>query len=359
MQRGDTSSAPPPSCSSSATGAMDFMAEGAHELLRLPQERTAMRTRQSLFAAGIAFAFSHGLLAITIALAWEADLSWWGIFVPVWLGDIFSAVFCILSWFASCPYVKLCLSERQARCGDTNPSILTDILPDIVWAVLGLLFVCLSFVGEVLLCRYLDHGQRGEQQDLWPSACVFLIMGFLACLRGILVSTSGEPFFIFGLAVLITTASALMRPAAWVLMLPSSFAAAALIGSSSRRLRRYSCVLSREEQLVRLAEQVTLLVLAIALVGLTMALAVQGGGAGSNRVWHAVSSICAVFAGTAVCSAAALRARMAMLEIRQGSVADRLLSWQSTQTLPPLRVPTSGGGDQRELSCSGTDLRPM
>lgn len=330
----------------------DFMAEGAHGLLRSPQERTARRTEHLLVAARLSFVFSHGALAVAAALTREADVSWWLVFLPAWLGDMLCGALCVLSWFASCPYVKMCLAARQARFGDANPSILTDILPDIVWSILGLLFLSLAVIGELLFCHYLDLRWRGEQHELWPSATVFLFLSFLAFSQGVLVRSSGELFFFSGLAGLLTGAGALLGCATWALPLPSTFSVACLIGSTGRRRQSARRVLSQEELRLRLAEQAVLLAVAAALAGLALALAGHDSAAGAGPRPHAWTAAAATFgasAGAGVCGAASLRARLAMVESRRGAVEDRLLSLLAQETLPPLAA-AFGGGSLREPS---------
>ncbi|CAE7480154.1 unnamed protein product, partial [Symbiodinium necroappetens] len=140
---------------------MDYEPDGTQELLiDSSQERTARRTEHLLVAARLSFFFFHGLLIISASLGFE-EVSWWLIFTPAWLGDVVCLVLVILSWFGSCPYVQSCLQERQARLGDTNPSILTDILPDIVMGILSLIYMLLALVAELLLCRYLSELSHG------------------------------------------------------------------------------------------------------------------------------------------------------------------------------------------------------
>eukprot|EP00435_Cladocopium_sp_Y103_P033800 s2068_g8.t1 len=180
----------------------------------VPKEKTAKHTRHLLLAARLTFFFSHGVLIIvaSVALGWQAaafrlsfvavafryvyevvckfhdrtlksfsveqmTTSWWLIFIPAWLGDFLSLLLVVLSWFGSCPYIHLCLQERQARLGDANPSILTEILPDIFFGVLSLIYILLALVAEILLCRHLQHVWHSGEPMETPTACaVFLIL---------------------------------------------------------------------------------------------------------------------------------------------------------------------------------------
>jgi len=347
-QFGAADAGPPPCGSGGAREVMNFMQEGRNQLLdrsanaRSAQERTAGRTRQMLVAARLCFVFSHGALAIAISamLGFEADLSWWAVFIPVWLGDTLSGTLCVLSWFASCPYIKLCLTEKTARSGDANPSILTDILPDIVWAILGLFFVCIALTGEVLYYQYLDAGNRGEKAELWPSVMAFMICSVLACTRGILVKRSAAAAF-FGFAVLFTSLGALLHAANWVLVMPSAVSLVCLIKSNIDRLRHCMRVLSREEQLLRIWEMVVMSVVIGVLIGLAIVLAIIDSDAaeGQRRMWHQFAGTLGIAAGTGVCTVAAIRARMALVESRQYPLVDRLLSLQANAQTTPIQVP--------------------
>ncbi|CAJ1368459.1 unnamed protein product [Effrenium voratum] len=308
---------------------MEYEPEGAQELLiDSAQEKTARRTRQLLLAARLAFFFSHGLLIVcaSVALGWETNTSWWQIFSPAWLGDALCVVLVILSWFGSCPYIHLCLQERQARLGDNNPSILTDILPDIFMGVLSLVYLILALVAEILLCRYLDE-LRAQRAARTPTACAtFLILvSLLTCCRGVCISTSGELFSCLGAGALGSSVLGLLLPdgpfstSAWVLFLPWLAAVLALELCSSLRLQRLRAVLCREEVILRMAEQVILFVVLLSLLAIIFEVsafvqlgAVHAGAAG-------------VTLGSGVCALALLRGRMAVTENRFGALSERLL----------------------------------
>lgn len=325
---------------------MDQAAEGTHEpFIPSAQEKTAQRTRNLLVAARLAFTFSHGALVVTasVQLGWEGDASWWTVFLPAWLGNATCFVLIILSWFASCPYIQLCLNERQARLGDCNPSILTEILPDIVMAILGLLFLVLALTAEIMLCGYLDRRHYGESQNsLWPSAVVFIIVSTCACCRGICISTSSELFSFFGGAVLLSFVAALSVPggldghSSWVVALPSLLAASAMLVVNVRRLRGCSVVLQREERILRIVEQFILFLAMVALTVLVLLLAFCGRGDTHNLAIQcgAARGGAAAAAGGGVCILAMLRARMAMVESRLGPVNERMISWKAAGSHP-------------------------
>jgi len=293
-------------------------------------------------AGRLTFVFSHGavIISASTALASGSDPSWWVVFLPAWLGNILCLVCIVASWFASCPYIQLCLSERQARLGDNNPSILTEILPDIVLAFLGLIFMILALTAEIMFCRYLSSMQRGEEPAILPSAVVFIVVSLLASCRGICIKTSSAMFFFLGCGVLATSIIAisvqggLLSSHGWVLVVPWCVAAAGLLISAMLRLRSCTRVITREERLLRIAEQVVLLEVLAALL-LMVYMLIASGGCDEGRHLH-VAQCQAVLpasaaAGGGVCLVAILWGRMALLESRKGSIRDRLIASKAAQ----------------------------
>lgn len=322
---------------------MDFEPDlAAENLLGSAAEKTALRTRQLLVIGRLVFVFSHGALVISAsaALASESDPSWWIVFIPVWLGNVLCLAIIIASWFASCPYIQLCLSERQARLGDTNPSILTEILPDIVLAFFGLIFMIFAVTAEILFCRYLSGTQRGETPAILPSAAVFIVVSLLASCRGICIRTSSAMFAFFGSGVLATSIAALcvkgglLGRYGWVLVLPWCASAAGLLIAAVVRLRGCTSVLNREERLLRFAEQLVLLEVFVASLIMVLMLVLSGGCDGGGRL-HAAQCQAVLPAsaavGAGVCVVALLWGRMAFLESRTSCVRDRLIAWTAAQ----------------------------
>lgn len=311
---------------------MDFEPDASHEfLINTAQERTACRTRNLLTAARLAFLFSHGAFVVvaSIALGQEDISSWWAVFTPLWFGDGLCGGLIVLSWFASCPYVQLCMSEHQARLGDDNPSILTEILPDIVLSILGLLFLVLSLAGELMLCWYLDgRCLDGAARPLEPAAAIFIAVSLLTCCRGVCIQTSSELFGFVGGGALGMSLAMLLVPggplgaSGWVLLVPPFLSAAGLLASSVRRLHRCSSVLTQEERYLRLLEQAALLIVVVSLLLCILVLALGTGAGYSCSI--AVGG--GVAAGASLCAIAGLRGRMAVLECRTSRVSERLLT---------------------------------
>jgi len=318
---------------------MDFIGDGNSESLipslQETQAKTAQRTRNLLVATRLAFVFSHGalIMSVSVAVGWEVEASWWAIFAPAWLGDVCCAVLIIVSWFASCPYIQLCLSVRQARHGDSNPSILTELLPDIVLGILGLFALIWVFVAEIMLCWCLDKRQRGEAHNLLPSGVVLLVASTLGFCRGVCIKTDGNVYNMLGGGILVTIILALCVPdgpfrrESWVVLLPLPISAAGLLVVAIRRLHRCKMVLSREERILRVVEQVLLSGVCCAFV---MVVYLLKEGQCSVQMPCSFAGIWGVVAGGSMCAVAALRGRMAWVETRSSSVRERLIVWQAT-----------------------------
>lgn len=332
-----------------------------------------MRTRDLLVGARLLFIFAHGALMVSASLATfgEDHPSWWDIFIPVWLGDVLCAGMIVSSWFASCPYIKLCLSEHQARFPtpmgfpgeEVNPSILTEILPDIVMAIFGLIFVALSLLAEYMLCEYLDLGERGEPRSLAPTGMVFIVVSLLATCRGVLMR-GGSLFAIVGAAVLVTIIAWLCMDkeqvgfvdVGWVLVLPALASSVGLLASAAWRLRRCKKVLSPAEQWLRVAEQVVLAVVLLAMLALLLVLA---SGRGNRRRGHwSVAAAAGVTAGSGVCMVASLRGMMAVLESRLSPVYDRMVALGAAEPGFYERMRSLGASDPGDYS-SDEHPRPV
>lgn len=307
---------------------MDYGQDTTHDEFLIPraQARAAFRTHYVLVAARLVFVFSHGVLVITSSMllreGWELkdNSSWWIAFLPVWLGNFLCAVLIIYSWFASCPYIQLCLAERQARLGYANPSILTDILPQIVMAILGLFFIILSLVGEVLLCRYLENlgrsssGKLGDD-SIVPSATVLMIVAMLASCHGVCIRTNGDYFNSVGFGALATFIAAMCVPGglvgscSWVILVPSPIASLGILMATIRQSHSCGRTFSKEERLLRNAEQLVLGMVLVAFVVLICLLA--------SSAEPLYCSAAGTIPGAGICFIVALRACLARVECRQ------------------------------------------
>lgn len=326
---------------------MDLDSEGgADPLVQNAQEKTAQRTHNFLMAARFTFVCSHGVLMImsSIKFGVEVNASWWTIFAPVWVGNASCAALVVASWFASCPYIQACLAERQARLGN-NPSILTELLPELIIAFFTFLCIILVFVGELLLCTYLGKPDDGSRKV--ASAVVLMIVSSLACCHGVLIRTNGDLFNFVGGGVLVTLVVLLAGAPSWVLVVPPAISTFGLLVLAVHRLYTCGVVLSREERLLRVAELCVLSVVLVALVALVLTLRLAAGGGEEPLHGSAAAAALGACAGAGICGVAALRTRMAIVESRQTPIRERLVfklsppsgSASSVDVVP---LPTSG-----------------
>ena len=286
------------------------------------QERTAAWTHYCCHAVRLVFLLSHGLLVITASasLGNLEQASWWLIFLPVWVGDGLCGVLVLVACCASCPYIKLCINERQPRLR-SNPSILTEILPEMVLAILGFFFLVLAFSGEYALCIYLDSTQRGEPKALTAATVLLSIVALLSLCHGTLLTHNSGLFVCVGgglLFVIVTFASTRSPdapPAAQAFaVLPAAVAVGGVLVTSLHRLRQHVHLLAREERILRAGEAVILAALLLAVLSLAAKVAgarlAQAGGEGS-------------FAGALLCLLALLRGRLCWWEAREGPLDER------------------------------------
>jgi len=302
-------------------------------LIDVNQERTALRTHYLLLAARLLFVFSHGALVVSASadLGWEAFESWWLVFLPAWLGNVACVLLIIASWFASVPYIKCCLGERQARLGLANPSILTDLLPEIIMSVLGGIFITLTLVGEILLCQYLDSRSKGQPNSLWPTAVLLIVVALLSVCHGVCIRTHGELFCLVGGGLLASCIVAMWVPdgpmasSGWVAILPGPVACAGLLAAAVRRSRKCALVLCREERLLRYGEQVALAVVFFALLVMVLRLACTRGDRARRDRGATDAATAGLVAGSGICAVAALRLRMVIVESRLTSVRERMI----------------------------------
>lgn len=290
-------------------------------------ERTAAWTHYCCHAARLLLLLSHGLLVLLVSTALHdlEQASWWLLFLPVWVGHGLSAALVVASWFASCPYIKLCLRERQPRVGD-NPSILTEILPEMVLAIVGLLFLILLFTGEFELCRYLDSSQKGTPRALPAAVTLLLLVAVLSVCQGALFLHNSPLFLSVGggllLAVVLFAATRDGSPAVQALsVLPVSAATLGLLSASLLRLRRHIVVLHQEEKVLRLLEAAAMALLLLA--SLLLALRV-----GKGQLSQASTET--ALAGGALCLLAVLRGRLCCMEAWHGPLDLRLLARSAT-----------------------------
>jgi len=294
----------------------------AEDARRARQERTGTWTHYCCHAARLLFLLSHGLfvLAVSGSLHRLEKASWPLLFLPLWVGMPACILLAVASWFASCPYVQLCLSERLPRLGE-RPSILTEILPDIVLAVMGFIFLVIAFAAESMFCVYLDSAQRGAPRALPAAATLFSIAGLMATCHGVCFMHS--PLYLIGgsgllATVVMFTATRGAGPHAQAMaVLPAVFVVVGLEAVALNRLRGYWHFLSREERILRGAEAAVLATLALATTSLQAKVR-------DARLAEAGSEAAAL--GLGLCAVAALHVRLSYLETWKGPLHERLFT---------------------------------
>lgn len=308
------------------------------------QERTAHWTHLLSQFSRLLLLFSHGVLVYIVSCFLDQldEISWWLAFLPVWIGDGFCIMLLVLSWFASCPYIKLCVQERSQRVGANNPSLLTDILPDIVRSILGSIFVLLMLLAEIAFCAYLGSVQRGRPYSLALSVIVISIVAFLAVCRGVLL-TDESPVFIavgigmFASVVIFAVTRGMEAAHQAVTLVPVVLSVAGLLGTAIWNLLKTRKVLSCEERVLRFLEILALMVMLIAALASTWK--VKDDTMVEARA-HGLA------AGIAMCVVALLRGRMYVVDLK-GPVSERMLA---------LRREACASSEMREVKISRSSL---
>ncbi|CEL97175.1 unnamed protein product [Vitrella brassicaformis CCMP3155] len=236
---------------------------GREVLLAWRVEHSGRLTHWLTIAAKLVLLASHGLWLYALALRQDGVISWrWSyVFLPAWIGDVLCLAILLISWFASCPYIRLCLNEHTTRIGsDDNPSVLTEILPEIFLAMLGFFFVLLILASESLLCQFLASAQKSA---MLVSMFVFGVSLLCGCHGLCLKSDSAHVYGLLGLDGLVTLALLLgVREFDWpvsLIAMPSVVAAFCFLVCAGRDYKRSADVLVREEKILRILESVFLL----------------------------------------------------------------------------------------------------
>jgi len=303
------------------------------EATAVRQERTAFYTFLCCLFARLVFLVAHGLTCFAIYVSLKGietgTANWWLMFLPIWIGCAICVVLLILSWCASCQYIKLCLSQRVVRVNE-NPSILTEVLPEITTTIPGLIFLILAFYSEFYLCRYLATSQGGQPGSSLTSCTVLSVcVALLSICQGTLFKDNSALWVSTGAGLLVSSisfAASQEQKSAFLealIILPFVLAVATLLITSILRLRRYAAVLRKEEQTLQQIEVGLLGILLLCLASIAYKVFV-------NKFTEAGVEGC--LAGIFLCLLAFPRARLCIWEARQGHLEDRQLSW--SQALP-------------------------
>jgi len=217
--------------------------------------------------------------------------------------------------------MRLCLSERESRCGTDNPSLITDLLPDIVLAIFGFLFMLLITVTEEVFCSYIAAKQASTLQF---TVVVFLVsaIGCLAVCHGICLMYDSLLFVLLGGGILATVITSVLIPSSgpgfWALaIVPTIVVLTGLIITAAHRLCMTRSVLNLEERILRIAEGAILVIMLAASVNLVHRIrSTSMGKVGVNGM----------ITGISMCIIAVLRLRMCCLEVRTRPLDERLFT---------------------------------
>jgi hypothetical protein len=226
------------------------------------------------------------------------------------------------------------MEQRQIRLGSSlNPSLLTDILPDIVMSVFALIVILLALVGELLLCRYfvgVSRSPPSEKESFVPSAIVFVLVSLLIGCHGVCFKTMGDYLLPLSCGAIATIVVTLCVPGHvsgscnWVILLPSPFGVLGILVATVRRqhARRSGSSLSREEHLLTSLEQCLLCAVLVALIVLICLLALETS--------SGASALLGAMIGAGICMIAVGRARLARIAWRlEISARDQALNQAS------------------------------
>eukprot|EP00933_Yihiella_yeosuensis_P033460 TRINITY_DN27161_c0_g2_i1.p1 TRINITY_DN27161_c0_g2~~TRINITY_DN27161_c0_g2_i1.p1 ORF type:complete len:401 (-),score=27.37 TRINITY_DN27161_c0_g2_i1:84-1184(-) len=254
---------PPPSSYTPSISARDISIIDSRSILQPvnDSEQTSRRTHNLLNAARLIFQISHGLMLLCVSASLDHvdKANWWGLFAPALVGDFICVAMLLSSWFVSCPYIKLCLSERTVRVNE-SPSILTEVLPEIVLTVPGLIFLVFVICGEYSFCKYLRSSELGKPDSLSWAVALLIIAALLAVCQGTLFTTNSTLWLSAGTGLLFAAVSfaATQDPSSPPLqqalpVLPVILAVAAILLASISRMCHFTIVISpREKCLLRI-----------------------------------------------------------------------------------------------------------
>mmetsp|Transcript_1683 Transcript_1683/g.3980 ORF Transcript_1683/g.3980 Transcript_1683/m.3980 type:complete len:353 (-) Transcript_1683:59-1117(-) len=306
----------------------------SRELLLNDISQSQSRSRSSHTAvhmSKVAFLAFHAvaLWVATIKLE-DTDMSWWPAFAFAFMGDAAALGCLVASWFVSCPYVKLCLQERQPKVGVDCPSILTDIFPEIILAFFGALFMIFIFVTEFLVFSHLT-ADGGTSKVVGVNACLAII-GLVCIIHAVLLRPQAALFGFVGLDIWVTLVvvhgtrddSSLVY---WRFV-PTAAALLLFVVTLAAQMRSAAAVLRRPEKVLRSLEVLALCIAEVGFCFLTRAVKE----ADTFGPWSAADSTsikgCASW-GFLVCvgllGVAAIRARLYCWELEFKPVSFRQL----------------------------------
>ncbi|CAE7696863.1 WRAP73 [Symbiodinium sp. CCMP2456] len=323
------------------------------------EDVSALRTHLCCLSARLLFLLAHGLLVVSIAASLETieagHANWWLIFLPVWIGNAFCLLLLTFSWCASCPYIKRCLAERTPRLNN-HPSILTEILPEIVLTIPGLTFVVLAICAEHSFCAYLMSVQQGQPQSTTSCAVLFSMIALLAVCQGALFRDNSVLWLSLGIGLFVSTIAFAVcegdcpAPGKAVVVMPFWLSVLFLLLASVWRMRSYAHVLQQDELMLLRVEAVLLALLALCLLSVLA------------KTWQAKlgqAEVDGCFTGAILCMLAFPRGQLCVWEAKRGQLVDRTF-WQQAVTPPlaSLEVMEETGPTPTVLGATDSEVLP-
>lgn len=304
------------------------------------EEMYASWTHNSLQFARLAFLFSHGVTVIMSASSlrdWR-QTNWFSIFIPAWIGDALCLGLMIFSWFASCPYIRLCRQQSRV-CIGRRPSFLTEILPEILLSVIGVFGLIFIFIVELNICRFLmSAADGGAPRGVGVIAVFATIVSCCCCLHGIIFQTSSSAISSsLGVSIFATVIIFLNTHAdtdsnqAWILA-PALLAVVIILLSSTQRFIYNMHLLKSEEKCLRVSEMLFLVVL-LASVLVAMGIIQVSEEDASRRSTHGEATL----AGIIICLLAMLRGRLSWWESKEGTLEERAMLEHAVEMAPDLQ----------------------
>eukprot|EP00397_Hematodinium_sp_SG-2012_P032973 GEMP01035165.1.p1 GENE.GEMP01035165.1~~GEMP01035165.1.p1 ORF type:complete len:343 (+),score=29.42 GEMP01035165.1:92-1030(+) len=289
-----------------------------------------------MMLAKAVFLFTHGALLCNLGSYLDSSekTDWLWVFFPAWLGNSLTAVLLVVSWFASCPYIKLCLNEHLPQVNE-NPSILTEVFPNICMAVMGLLFVICMIIMEYMLCDFLMYRGTAEEAHYEKALVATSTICCLMCLLHSVCLKRNTPLYAVasatGLSTIVVLECAHLSVSFLsIAMFPLVGGVGAALYFSIRELRSIKDVLCAEERWLRFAEctliGIELLIIVIIAAGESGLPHPHGGGFPSYRMQG-------LGLGLPLICISMLRIRMLWYEFygRVGTIEARLLKKIATQ----------------------------
>mmetsp|Transcript_19355 Transcript_19355/g.46592 ORF Transcript_19355/g.46592 Transcript_19355/m.46592 type:complete len:332 (-) Transcript_19355:18-1013(-) len=296
--------------------------DGREQLLQgmAASQGRARSTHRAVHLAKVNFLAFHAIFLLLVCIKVDnPTMAWGAAFTVVFIGDAISGLLLMCAWFVSWPYIKMCLHERQTKVGVDQPSILTEVLPEIVLAMLGFVFVIVLVVAEAVLYHFLgaDNNSPG------PLEGMLFTISLLCGARAVAMRAQAALYGVLSLAGLVTACLMLVYPGHSVgeaALIPGNFAVVLFIAKLVHVFWRSARVLTKQEKVLRALEIACLLLALLAGIGALFALT---GDDPRYTGWGCAG--CLAFLGVA-----ATRERIQASEAEHQTISFRLLRQHAT-----------------------------